>query len=266
MSLVRKGSKSCRRRRDGHQIDRAQAGLAIASKALDAAKAIVSGPGYAAANASTNFYQSDLDDARKAADAALNATNGALQTTINVQNGLVHTAETALNTVQTAGKELQDSNIAKKALQDFQKAEDVVLNGLSADVTGLMKCGEKVAFDAANAGLNIARANTKDLDVAKSALTFAEHSTDEVMDAGAWVVKHTVNILNIKKVELTGDLRGLCQKGTRLQAHIVGTFAEQNVDFSVDYTPAQGEEMVKGVFQKLMGDMKSGALSIVKKL
>ena len=111
----------------GTKLTGAEAGLAIASKALDATKAIVSGPGYAAANASVNFYQSDLDNARKAADAALSTANGALQATTSVQNDLVSRAETALRTVQTVGQELQDSNLAKKALADFQKAEDVVV-------------------------------------------------------------------------------------------------------------------------------------------
>ena len=183
-----------------------------------------------------------------------------------MQNDLVSKAATVLNTVSTAGQELHDSNFAKKALDDFLKAEDKILDGLSTAITELANCTEKVAFDAADAGVKIARANTKDIDIAKSALKYADEGTEGIMDAGDWVVNHTFNILNIKSIEATGDLRGLCQQGTSLQAHIVGTFAEENVDFSVAFYPAQGEEMVKNVFAKLMKDMKDGILNIGKHL
>lgn len=250
----------------GTKLETAKTGLKIATGLLQAAQAIVSGPGYSAANVSIKFYQDDLNAARSTADATLAGAKAGMQETTNVQNDFVNKATTVLNTVQNAGKELQDSNLAKKAFQDFQKAENIVLNGLSTAITGLMNCGEKVAFDTATSSLNIANANTKDIDIAKSALKFADEGTDAVLDVGGWVVKHTLNILNIKSVEVTGDLRGLCKQGTELKAHIEGTFADNNIDFSVDFVPVQGEEMVKRVFAKLMGDVKAGVMSIKKDL
>lgn len=220
----------------------------------------------AGAQATINFYQADLNAARATADATLSGAQGGLQQTISIQDGLVAKASSVLNTVSTVGQELQNSNIAKKAIDDFQIAEAGVLSTLSAAVTGLANCAEKAAFDTANAGLSIARANSKDLDVARSALRFAEEGTDAVIDVGGWVIKHTVNILNIQTVEVTGDLRGLCKEGTELKAHVVGTFADNQVDFSVEFLPAKGEELCKRVFERVMGDVKAGVVRVKKEL
>ena len=204
------------------------------------------------------MYQQGVDAAKAAADGALKLANGTLQETINTQNALVAQAENALKFVQNASNELHLMDIANKALQDFQTVENKTLGVLQAGISALAKCAEKVAFDAANAGLAIARANTKDIDIAKAAVKAAGDSTDEVMKAGAWVVAHTANILNIRTIEVTGDLRGLCQQGTELKAHIEGTFAEKEVNFSIDFLPGKGEELVKAVFQKFLKDIKAG--------
>ncbi|KAI4193575.1 MAG: hypothetical protein LQ350_008251 [Teloschistes chrysophthalmus] len=241
-----------------------KAGLAVANGVLDAAKAVVQGPGYSGAKAAIAFYEQDLAVARRAAEGALSAANSTLQATINAQNSLVADAERALNTVQTAGKELQDTGIAQRALAEYQAVEAKILSGLQSAVDGLAQCAEKIAFDSADAALKVARANVKDVDIAKAAVEFARTGTDAVLDAGNWVVQHAFNILNIRIIEITGDLRGLCKEGTKLQARIVGTFAEQAVELNMEFLPAKGEEMCKEVFRRLIEDVKGGVLKIKK--
>ncbi|KAL8872337.1 MAG: hypothetical protein Q9174_002021 [Haloplaca sp. 1 TL-2023] len=257
-----KGPKLAAKGASFTKLEAMKAGLAVATKVLDAAKAVVQGPGYSGARAAVAFYEKDLEIARGAANGAMSAANSTLQTTINVQNAAVSDAEKLLDNVQTAGKELQARNLAQKALAEYQAAETKVLNGLQSAVNALAQCAEKVAFDAANAALQIARANVKDVDIAKAAVEFAKTGVDAVLDVGSWVVQHAFNILNIRMIEVTGDLRGLCKQGTQLKARVVGTFAEQNVDFTLDFTPAKGEQMAKDVFQKLMNDVKAGVLKI----
>ena len=248
----------------GARLAATKGSLATATGVLSAAQAIVSGPGYSAANASVNFYQNGLTTARQAADAALSTANAGLQTTISVQTNLVNQAATALNIAETASQELQASNIAKKALADYHSASAADLNGLSTAVNGLATCAQKVAFDAATTGLALAQANVADIDIAKSALTHAEEDTDSVIEVGDWFVSHTVDILNIQKMELTGDLRGLMKEGTKLKIRLVGSFADEDVDFNVDYEVGRGEEMVKEVFGTLMGNVKAGLLKVGK--
>lgn len=102
--------------------------------------------------------------------------------------------------------------MAKKTQGYFQKVETGISAGLQAVVVRLAK-SEGVAFATANAGLSVAKANTKDIDIARSAIKFADTATDSVMDVGCWMLEHEMNILNIKTVELSGDLRGCVSKG-----------------------------------------------------
>ena len=164
--------------------------------------------------------------------------------------------------MQTSGVEQVASNAAKKALADFQAAEVGILKGLQQAVDTLAQSAEAVAFGAATAGLNVARANIKDLDVARSAVKLAGEGADGVLDAGNWLVAHAVNVLNIKNVDIKGDLRGMALKGAQLSADVQGTFAEQPIHFSVDFLPGKGEEFAKRLFEKLMGDAKAGLLKI----
>jgi hypothetical protein len=243
-----------------------QAGLATATGVLNAAKAIVKGPGYAAAQASIDAYTQGVNDAKRNAEASINLANMTLQSTITTQNALVTQAEAALKNVQTSSNELHTLQLAQATLSNFQDAEAKTIAGLQNAVNGLARSSEAITFNAANAGLAVAKTNTNDVAVARSALQYADTATEAVLDVGQWVTNHEGNILNIRSVDVTGDLRGLCAQGSVLKAHIVGTFAEQNVDFNCDFIPKSGggEEFVKRVFKILLDDMKEGLLKIAK--
>ena len=180
-----------------------------------------------------------------------------------MQNSLVTQVNNALIAVQTTGDELHLAQFTKKALDDFQAAEAKVLAGLQAAVKALAQSTEAIALGAANTGLAFARANVKDIDIAKNAMEKAREAGKAALDMGNWLAKNTFNILYLKSVDVTGDLRGLCKQGTELKAHIVGTLAGHDVDFSCGFLPAQGEELVKRVFERLLADVKSGVLKIL---
>ncbi|KAI9858320.1 MAG: hypothetical protein M1824_004340 [Vezdaea acicularis] len=107
-----------------------------------------------------------------------------VQETINVQNILVTQANNALTAVQTAGNELHLAQFAKKALDDFQAAEAKVLSGLQAAVKALAQSAEAIAFGAANTVLAFARANVKDIDIAKNAMEKAREASEAALDMG----------------------------------------------------------------------------------
>lgn len=191
------------------------------------------------------------------------AANGTLAATRATQDQLVAAAGSALTLVQTSGVEQQLANTAKQALSAYQAAGAGVLQGLQAAFDRLASTAEAAAFGAANASLQLAQANTKDINLAKSAVDFAGKGANGVLDAGNWVASHSLNILNIRSVDVSGDLRGLLQQGKELNAHVVGTFAEKNVDVSVNFSPGKGEEMAKNLFQQLMNDVDKGVMKIL---
>ena len=85
------------------------------------------------------------------------------------------------------------------------------------------------------------------------------------MDTGDWLVAHAVNILNVRNVDVSGDLRAMQLQRTALSAHVDSTFAGQNVNFTVDFLPGQGEKLVQLVFEKLMANAKDGVIKIGKR-
>jgi hypothetical protein len=211
-------------------------------------------------------YQKGVESAKRAADDSLKVANVSLQTMLNAQDALVAQAQNALKAVQTSGVEKLALDAARATLAAYQKTEAATLEGLQSAVAGLSKTAEAVALGAAQQGLRFAMANVRDVDVARSAVELAGKGAEGIMDVGGWVVEHTVNILNVKSVDITGDFRGMCVGSSELSARVRGTFAEQAVDFSVDFLPGKGEDFVKGLFRKLMDDVKSGLIDLGKKV
>jgi hypothetical protein len=69
--------------------------------------------------------------------------------------------------------------------------------------------------------------------------------------------------LDLRRVEVSGDLRGAGAGTAELGAAVVGRFVGQEVDFSVGFTPGKGEVMVGEVFERLIGMVKTGLVKIV---
>lgn len=124
------------------------------------------------------------------------------------------------------------------------------------------KGAEAVAFETANAALKTALASTAALDAARAAVELAAQAGEAVVSAAGWMASHAGSLLDVQRVEVSGDLRGACLGETQLAARLVGTFAGNHVDFSVDFTPGKGEDMLKTVFEWLIGAVKKGVLEI----
>ncbi|KAF2207068.1 hypothetical protein CERZMDRAFT_107904 [Cercospora zeae-maydis SCOH1-5] len=234
----------------------AQAGLAVAKGVLAAAQAVVSGPGYFAAKTAISAAQSSLDAANAAADASISSAKGSLSAAQAAEQGSITVAQKALDAAKTGSEELHVWNAAKDALAAFTTVATTGISAANATVQALSNCAERLAFDAANAALNAALSATKELDAAKSVLSAVEHSIDEFTSFGTWLVKHAGNIFDVKKVELSGSLNDAANKRPFI-AHVVGTFADANVDVHVEFTPGQAEAFVKGLVMKFVDEAKT---------
>jgi hypothetical protein len=179
------------------------------------------------------------------------------------QKKLVDAANAALNVAKTTGQEALNATSSAQALSAYKAVADKTIGAASSAVDALGKSAEKIAFDTANAGLAVAKANTHDIDIAKHALEIAKESADAVVLAGAWIIAHGVNLLNIRKAEASGDLAAFVN-GKPITFSIDATIAEQNVKANVSFSLGQGEEVVKHLFEELINRIKSGVLKIPK--
>jgi hypothetical protein len=67
------------------------------------------------------------------------------------------------------------------------------------------------------------------------------------------MVNHAGNFLNLTSVELTGTLKGLCDNGEPMKAHVVGMVADKSVDIVLDYNIGDTPGLVKSLFEHLWG-------------
>jgi len=145
---------------------------------------------------------------------------------------------------------------ANTAFTDFKAAADKTLEGLRAAVGAV----SDMAYKAAEKSVQEAKAATLAVDTAKNGLSMAQRVASAVLDASAWVAKNGIDIFDLTSVTLSGDLRGLVDKSSRLKARVQGTFAFKDVDLTVDFVPGQGEEMIRDLFDRLLPAPVNGML------
>ncbi|KAK7178411.1 hypothetical protein PSPO01_15541 [Paraphaeosphaeria sporulosa] len=245
----------------GIRLAAAKAGLATANGLLEAAKAVVETPGYLAAQAAITTAQTSLSVAKQAADTNLSLANAALQQTQTTQAALVSAAQQAV-TATSQGVEAAALNSAKLALQTYSDAEAKVIAGLNAAIQAVKTGLEAAALSSAQAALQEAQQNARDIDVARQALNAAQGAAGSVTQAADWITRHSTDILDVRKVEIEADLRGVVEKGIKLTANVSATFASKDVEFSIDLKIGDGDQFVKDIFNKFMGDIKSGAFTV----
>ncbi|KAH6617614.1 hypothetical protein F5144DRAFT_633818 [Chaetomium tenue] len=247
----------------GVRLAGVQASLSSAQAVLTAAKAVIQTPGYLAAQAAIDTYQHAVDSARTAADASIAAANDTLQATITTQDALVTAATQVLQHALSpeAGAAAEAARATYKAYIDSERP---IVDALKAAVEAVGKGVEHAAFEAAEEGLKVARANTGALDIARGALEVAKKSGEAVVGVAGWMASHAGGVLDLKRVEVEGDLAGAgAGADVELGATVVGSFVGQDVDFSVRFTPGKGEAMVGEVFERLIGMVEEGLIKIV---
>jgi hypothetical protein len=241
-----------------------QAALATANAAFSAARAIISGPGYAAAQASVDAAKKSLRAAQLARDAAIKAKQVALQNAVTAQNAVLEQCSKALTAFQTSGAEAIALNAAKADLQTFLDAESKLLAAANADVTNLATSAEYLALKQAQNDVNFAKNNTADLAIAQHALDLANQAEHLVPSVAQWVMNASGNLFNITMIELDGTLKGLIDDGAPMKAHVVGDVADQKVNTTFDYNIGKTDELVKGMFSWIWDQLGKGLLKIDK--
>lgn len=232
----------------------AQAQLTITEDALEAANAALSAaeyflvePAYITAKTTLDMCRSALDAARGAAAGALSAAEAAFNTTQYYQKQLVDAAAQVFAQVEQAGQAAV--NEALKAAQDFKSTADKTLAGLSDAVAAV----SDTAYKAAEASLKVAQAARSGIQTAENGVKAAEQgASDLLLEAISWIAKNGSGIFDPSSVLVSGDLRGVINRTSPLEARIEGAFMSKPMDLTVDFVPGEGEEMIRVIFDKLV--------------
>jgi len=129
-------------------------------------------------------------------------------------------------------------------------------------VDNLASTTEGVAFTAATNGLNFAKNNTADLDIARHALDTVQAAAAIALDVSKWMVNHVGNFFNITLVELKGTLRGLVDVGAPMKVRVKGLVAGNAVDYIIDYSIGRTPDLVKTLFERVWGDLSGGVIRL----
>ena len=195
----------------------------------------------------------------------MDVANKALDETQKAQNALISASQIELDNAKKECDQSRAWEAAKVVLTAYINTEASLLEVVAKAVTDLESCAEKLAYDAAVAGIAVARSATKEVDLTKSAVSAVEDAADEIAALGTWMAKNVGNIFNVTKVALSGSLQGATAKpAVPLHAEIDGVFADKQVHLSGDFTPGQAEDFLKGIFEKILAEVKADLDSFVK--
>ncbi|KAG8818384.1 hypothetical protein FRC19_010679 [Serendipita sp. 401] len=234
------------------------AGLEIAMNTADAvlglAKGVVEGVDYLTVKGAIPIAEGALADVQKAGDAALDVATKLVDEADKITAVAVSLAEDALTGVQKGGDALWKG--AEKALADFIATGKAILEGAQKAIDDLVHCAEWLAYQAAEAGLSIAKAATHAIDVANFALEGIKDAGSIIMQVAEDIVEAVLNLFEITKVTLDGKFSGMHHGG-------------DGFDVSVTFKVGGGQPETVGLKLHLGGvvDFIQGLLEeILKKL
>ncbi|RVD85034.1 uncharacterized protein DFL_003366 [Arthrobotrys flagrans] len=238
-----------------------KAAFETANGILEAAKAIVKGPGYKLAEGTMLAARGSLEAAKITGKAAIDGASSTLQGVIIAQNGVADSAQQGLQFTKTAGNELKLWKLAEEALDRYLKESNELLSGLQRGVDGLMQTAEYIAFTTAQNALQVAKENFGDMDLLRKGVDAVEKGSKTGLQIAQWAAEALGNLFDIETIIMTAQL-GALHKDGRFTVRIVGDVANKKVDFMTEFTLGDAKAFVEGIFKKLWNEIEEGTLSI----
>lgn len=245
----------------------ATASLQVVRGIFFAAEAIVHGTGFVAAEGAIGAAQLALEGVETVKREALNAAREGLDVVREAQEAIIQTAIDALHAAETASDELHIFDGARSALEGAEGLTQGMISGAQEAVDGLSKCGEFIAFDAAEAALRFAQNNTSELNLARHAVELAEGAVNLGLDLSQWALHHAGQIFNITKVEFSGSVQSLIHASADtapLRVLIQGTVLGEEFDIEIVWKPHFDLlALIKELFVELWEKIKRLAKDLV---
>ncbi|KIK65994.1 hypothetical protein GYMLUDRAFT_954339 [Collybiopsis luxurians FD-317 M1] len=231
----------------------------IAVGVLEAAKAVVQGTGYLADKAAIGAAEGVLQAAR-------NAAPGLISVAQTVLDGVDKSTEAAVDAAQGVvdatriGVEYGALEGAKATLELYKSANKAVFDEAQHALDTLLSTLEYIAYQSATAAFAVAKAATSSLDGLKEALVIAQRAEDVVLKIAQWVAQQVTGIVDIRKIELSGSLRGLVTPGGAvgkpLKAHVEYMLAGRSGTMDGELDLRQTSAFITAIFKHLWEEVK----------
>ncbi|KAF2428911.1 hypothetical protein EJ08DRAFT_719082 [Tothia fuscella] len=259
-----------------------QAAIISATQALNLAIAVTNTADYVTAKAlvagtaatvvATNTILAQVDaSTTHALDAAKVATEQSIST-----------AQFVVSFTQSNSDPLHALQAANLALTGYQAVSADTIDTAMGWVRSVMQGAQYAAYKSAQAGLDLAQANTRDIDVAKAALDLADQAASSSMDLVKWLAANGSKILTIRSVRLSGNLRALLADMTNivspgagnavqnpttrdgkpaLTASVDGMAMGTNFSATFAFRPGETTDFITQITEKFWKDLR-GALKV----
>ena len=205
--------------------------IGVADGVLQGCKDVVEGVDFAATKAAIPLAEKAVEDVGTAGDGAFQAAQATLQTVDKLSAAAVSLAENGLNLVEKGGE--ATITAARSALDAYLKALDAALHLAQKAIDDLVRCAEWLAYKAASPALDLAKASTHALDVAKVAVVSVEDIGTGVLDIAESIDKGLFGLLNVTRVELHGTFKEVINGSKPFTAIVDMTILEHQVKSTI---------------------------------
>lgn len=177
----------------------------VADGILDVCEDVIKGTQYLTAKGAIPLAEDALAVAQKAGDEGFNAAQLAVQAADKATAEIIAAADAALDAIQHGGDAVWRG--AESALNAFVNAQKTVLLAAQAAIDDLVNCAEWLAYQTANAALDVAQHATHALDIVNKALDVAQAGENGILNIAEDVINAAMNLFNITKIELGGSMK-----------------------------------------------------------
>ncbi|WAO95950.1 Hypothetical protein NCS54_01359900 [Fusarium falciforme] len=185
----------------------------------------------------------------------------------NTQQALIQGAIEGLTFAETASDELKLFELAKRGLAEGKRVTQALLDAAQKAVDELSDCVEFIGFETAKKGVEFAKENTKELNLARHAVELAEDAVELELDLAKWATDHAKTTFNIRKVEFSGSVRSLVhpdEGGPPLRVKIEGTILGEEINWEIVWKPKFDlVKFIKELFTLLWESIKELAKEVV---
>ncbi|KAL2673647.1 hypothetical protein Neosp_012090 [[Neocosmospora] mangrovei] len=245
----------------------ADQGLKLYERYLEEARGARLASEYVQSEGAVRTAELALQTAQRVLTPGLNLAKQSFTEVNTTQQALIQGAIEGLRFAETASDELRLFELAKRGLAEGERVTQALLDTAQKAVDELSNCVEFVGFEAAKKGVQFAKENTKELNLARHAVEIAEDAVELELDLAKWATDHAKTTFNIRKVEFSGSVRSLVhpdEGGLPLIVKIKGTILGEDINWEIVWKPKFDlVKFIKELFTLLWEKIKELAKEIV---
>ncbi|KAI8652836.1 hypothetical protein NCS57_01349200 [Fusarium keratoplasticum] len=241
--------------------------LKLYEKYLEEAKGARLASEYIQSEGAVRTAELALQTAQQVLTPGLNLAKQSFVEVNTTQQALIQGAIEGLRFAETASDELKLFELAKHGLAEGERVTQALLETAQKAVDKLSDCAEFIGFETAKKGVQFAKENTKELNLARHAVELTEDAVELELDLAKWATDHAKTMFNIRKVEFSGSVRSLVhpdEGGPPLRVKIEGRILGEEINREIVWKPKFDlVKFIKELFTLLWEKIKELAKEIV---